>query len=29
LILGPWDHDLSRGQMLNLLIHVGAPCLFF
>ena len=22
---GPWEHDLSRRQMLNLLSHPGAP----
>ena len=25
LIPGPWDHDLSRRQRLNPLIHPGAP----
>ena len=24
-IPGPWDHDLSRRQMLNRLSHPGAP----
>ena len=24
-IPGPWDHDLSQRQMLNQLIHPGAP----
>ena len=23
---GPWDHDLSRRQMLKGLSHPGAPC---
>ena len=25
LIPGPWDHDLSRRQLLNQLSHPGAP----
>ena len=25
----PWDHDLSRCQMLNQLSHPGAPIFFF
>ena len=29
LIPGPWDHDLSWGEMLNCMSHPGDPILMF
>ena len=28
-IPAPWEHDLSRRQMLNRLSHPGSPMIFF